>query len=140
MKSIFRPAPAAAALAVLPLAMVCASALVHNARMGSIAATGAGADAGALAAAGAAPAMTPAITITNYSFHPGALTVGKDSTVTWVNKDGDVHTVKSTGGPEAFNSPALDSGGRFAFTFHRAGTYHYVCSVHPYMHGVIVVR
>src|SRR6185437_13421138 len=146
MNLSFRRAPAVAAFAVLPLTMVCASALVHNARMGAIVATSAGAGAGAGAAAaaaagaGAAPAMTPAITITNYSFHPGALTVGKDSTVTWVNKDGDVHTIKSTDGPETFNSPALDSGGRFAFTFHRAGTYHYVCSVHPYMHGVIVVR
>jgi plastocyanin len=94
----------------------------------------------AVAGAGAAPTVTPAITITNYSFHPGTLTVRKDSTVTWVNKDGDVHTIKSTDGPTAFNSPALDSGSQFAFTFHRAGTYHYVCSVHPYMRGVIVVQ
>jgi len=91
-------------------------------------------------AAAAAPAIEPAITITNYSFHPGTLTVAKDSTVTWINKDDDVHTIKTTDGPEAFISSALDSGSRFGFTFHRAGTYHYICTVHPYMHGVIVVR
>ena len=39
-----------------------------------------------------------------------------------------------------FQSPALDSAGRFTFTFRRLGTYHYICSVHPYMHGEIVVR
>ena len=128
MKPISRRVPAVAALAVLPLAAVCASALVHNAKTASA------------AVAAAAPAVTPAITITNYSFQPGTLTVRKGSTVTWVNKDGDVHTIKSTDGSEAFASPALDSGSQFAFTFHRAGTYHYVCSVHPYMHGVIVVR
>ena len=128
MKPISRRAPALIALAVLPLATVCASAVVHDAKTASA------------AAAAAAPAMTPAITITNYSFHPGALTVRKDSTVTWVNKDGDVHTIKSTDGSEAFASPALDTGSQYAFTFHRPGTYHYVCSVHPYMHGVIVVR
>jgi plastocyanin len=84
--------------------------------------------------------MKPAITISNYSFHPAAVTVNKGATVVWVNRDDDVHTIKSTGGPETFASPALDSGNQFRFTFQRAGTYHYTCSVHPYMHGVIVVR
>jgi len=41
------------------------------------------------------------------------------------------HTIKSTDGPEAFNSPALDSGGHFGFAFHHAGTYHYVCTCTP---------
>jgi len=102
------------------------AALVHGSRLAS--------------AATAASDTRPAVTITNYAFHPGNLTVRKGATVLWVNKDDDVHTIKSTGGPEAFNSPALDSGSRFGFTFHQAGTYHYICSVHPYMHGVIIVR
>lgn len=114
----------AAALAALPLAIVCAAALVRD---------------GQVAAAATAPAMK-SVTISNYSFSPGTLTVQKDTRVTWVNKDDDVHTIKSTDGPEAFNSPALDSGSRFGFTFHHPGTYHYICSVHPYMHGVIVVQ
>jgi len=91
-------------------------------------------------ASAATSATQPAIAISHYSFQPGALTVTKGSTVTWINKDEDVHTIKSTDGPEAFSSPALDNGNRFGFTFHRAGTYHYVCSVHPYMRGTIVVR
>ncbi|HEX5461611.1 MAG TPA: cupredoxin domain-containing protein [Steroidobacteraceae bacterium] len=91
-------------------------------------------------ASAATSATHPGIVISHYSFQPGALTVTKGSTVTWINKDDDVHTIKSTDGPEAFSSPALDNGNRFGFTFHRAGTYHYVCSVHPYMRGVIVVR
>lgn len=126
MKSLFRRSRTIATLASAPLAIVCAAALMHDGRVA--------------AAAAAAPAGQAAIAITNYSFRPGTLTIKKDSTVTWVNKDGDVHTIKSTDGPETFNSPALDSGGQFGFTFHRPGTYHYVCSVHPYMHGVIVVR
>lgn len=91
-------------------------------------------------ASAAAPPAKPAVIISHYSFQPGTLTVARDSTVVWVNEDDDVHTIKSTDGPEAFSSPALDNGNRFGFTFHRAGTYHYVCSVHPYMRGVIVVR
>lgn len=93
-----------------------------------------------LASAPVADATKPAVTISNYSFQPATLTINKGSTVTWTNRDGDVHTIKSTDGPEAFSSPALDSGNQFAFAFHRAGTYHYTCSVHPYMHGVLVVR
>ena len=127
MKLFSRRAPAFVTLAVLPLTIGVTGALVQDAQV-------------ATAATAAAPTMAPAITITNDSFHPGTLTVKAGSTVTWVNKDDDVHTIKSTDGPEAFNSPALDSGGHFGFTFHHAGTYHYVCTVHPYMHGVIVVR
>jgi plastocyanin len=124
MKRLSRRIRTIAALAASPLALVCAAALMQDGQIASA----------------AAPAIEPAITISNYSFHPGTLTVKKDSTAVWVNKDDDVHTIKSTDGPEVFNSPALDSGSQFSFTFHHAGTYHYICSVHPYMHGVIVVR
>jgi plastocyanin len=112
------------ALVALTLA-IASTALVHTGRAASTAVT---------------PGMKPAVTISRYSFHPATLTVTKGSRVIWINKDDDVHTIKSTGGPETFNSPALDTGNQFGFTFHRAGTYHYTCSVHPYMHGVIVVR
>lgn len=93
-----------------------------------------------LASAAAVGSGDPAVAISNYSFHPATLTVKSGSTVTWVNKDDDVHTIKGTDGPAAFGSPALDSGSRFSFTFRQPGTYHYICTVHPYMHGVIVVR
>lgn len=124
MKSVSRLSRIVAALAALQLVMACAVVLLHEGRT----------------AAAAAPAVKPAITINHYAFHPGTLTVRKDATVTWINKDDDVHTIKSTDGPEAFASTALDNGGQFAFTFHHAGTYHYICTVHPFMHGVIVVR
>lgn len=113
------------ALVALTLAIASTAVLVHNGRVAS---------------AAVAPGMKPAVTISRYSFHPATLTVTKGSTVTWINKDDDVHTIKSAGGPEAFDSPALDTGNQFEFTFHRAGIYHYICSVHPYMHGVVVVR
>lgn len=115
-----------AALTALPLAIACAALVVQ--------------DGGITSAVAAPAAMKPAVTITNYSFRPATLTVRKGATVIWLNTDEDVHTIKSTAGPGAFSSPALDSGGKFQFTFAEAGTYHYICTVHPYMHGVIVVR
>lgn len=94
----------------------------------------------AAAAAPITPTGRPVITIHGYSFDPTVMKVAPGATVTWINRDGDVHTIKTLDGPQAFHSPALDTGGHFSFTFHRAGTYRYVCSVHPYMHGVIVVH
>lgn len=112
------------ALMALALGAACAAALMQTGRTASA----------------ASPALKPGIIISHYSFQPGTLTVAKGGTVTWVNEDDDVHTIKSTDGPEAFSSPALDHGNQFGMTFHRAGTYHYVCSVHPFMRGVIVVK
>jgi plastocyanin len=124
MKFFSRRRRTLSALAAVSVAMAGTAALVHD---------------GAVVAA-AAPAMKPAITIDNYSFKPGTITVKRGTTVVWINKDDDVHTIKGTDGPEAFNSPALEAGSRFGYAFHHAGTYHYICTVHPYMHGVIVVR
>jgi plastocyanin len=93
-----------------------------------------------LAAAQTASAPQSRVIIQAYAFHPSVLTVTRGTAVLWVNKDDDVHTIKSREGPASFKSPALDSGGRYEFTFRRAGIYHYICSVHPYMRGEIVVR
>jgi 3',5'-cyclic-AMP phosphodiesterase len=87
-----------------------------------------------------ASASRSIIDIHDYSFHPRVLTIARGATVAWINKDDDVHTIKSQDGPAMFQSPALDSGGRFGFTFSHPGVYHYICSIHPYMHGEIVVR
>ena len=124
MKHFFLRQHKAAALVALSLATIGTAALLRNSRV----------------TAAAAHTLAPAVTIANYSFHPATLTVKKGDIVTWVNADGDVHTIKSSDGPEAFGSAALDSGDRFKHTFQHTGTYHYICSVHPYMHGVIVVR
>jgi plastocyanin len=94
-------------------------------------------------AAAAATATAPpdaVVTIHAYSFDPAHLTIARGARIVWINRDEDVHTIKSQDGPEGFQSPALDSGGRFELRFRHAGTYHYICSVHPFMHGAIVVR
>lgn len=125
-------------LAAMSIAVVCATALVPGSRA-AVAEAAAPAPAPAAAAA-AVSTMQSDITIDSYMFRPAVVTIEKGTTVVWVNKDDDVHTIKSKAGPEAFSSPALPTGSRYGFTFKRAGTYRYICSVHPYMHGVIVVR
>ena len=53
-------------------------------------------------------------------------------------KDGDPHTVTSTTGIWA--SDALDTDSQFARVFTTVGTFPYYCTIHPYMHGMIVVK
>ena len=84
-----------------------------------------------------APVGPNAVAIDGFAFVPDTLTVKAGTAVTWTNKDEDPHTIVADGG--AFRSQALGSGGTFTFTFPAAGTVDYVCSIHPFMHGTVVV-
>lgn len=86
-------------------------------------------------------APTPAgaaIMIRNFAFVPQLLTIKPGTTVIWTNVDEDPHT--ATAVAKAFRSPALDTGGKFSFTFTKAGDYAYFCSLHPHMTGKVIVR
>jgi plastocyanin len=80
------------------------------------------------------------VRIDNFSFGPAALTVPVGTTVTWINRDDIPHTVVSTDDPKAFKSKVLDTDEKFSFTFSKAGTYSYFCSIHPKMAGKISVQ
>ena len=80
------------------------------------------------------------VKIDNYSFSPGTLTVPLGTTVTWTNRDAEVHTVVADDTPPTFRSAGLDTGDSFSFTFSKAGTFPYHCSVHPHMTGTIIVQ
>ena len=93
-----------------------------------------------LAAAAIVPASAAAVEvkIDNFSFGPQEVHVKTGATVTWTNEDDIPHTVVST--TLAFRSRALDTDGKFSFTFTTPGTYKYFCSLHPHMTGTIVVE
>jgi len=78
------------------------------------------------------------VAIDNFSFGPQTLTVPVGATVTWTNRDDIPHTVVSTEG--VFKSKVRDTDEKFSFTFTKAGTYPYYCSVHPKMTGRVVVQ
>ena len=78
------------------------------------------------------------VKIDNFSFGPAALTVPVGTTVTWTNRDDIPHTVVSTEG--AFKSKVLDTDEKFSFTFSKAGSYPYFCSIHRKMTGKVVVQ
>jgi plastocyanin len=85
--------------------------------------------------ASAAPVGGNSVAIKGFAFAPAALTVKAGTRVTWTNQDSDAHTV--TGGP--LNSPAMNTGATFSFTFTKAGTYKYLCTIHPFMTATVTV-
>jgi len=87
----------------------------------------------------AATALPTAVTasIDNHTFKPETITVPVGSTVIWKNDDDTVHTVVALDG--TFRSQALDTEDKFSFTFDKAGTFEYFCSLHPYMKAKVVV-
>ncbi len=96
-----------------------------------------------LAAAGSVASQTPppattVINIKNFAFMAMTTVVPVGGQVTWKNLDGEPHTVVSLDG--AFRSVALDEGDSFTFRFTKPGTYAYVCSIHPQMKAIIVVK
>ncbi|MET7484368.1 plastocyanin/azurin family copper-binding protein [Streptomyces sp. NPDC005538] len=75
-----------------------------------------------------------------YAFSPAALTITAGTTVTWTNEDTAPHDVKTTSGPVAIHSPMLSKGQSWSFTFTTAGSYGYVCTVHPDMTAQVAVK
>jgi len=83
-------------------------------------------------------AATAEVKIDNFSFGPQTVTVPVGATVTWTNRDDIPHTVVSTDG--VFKSKVRDTDEKFSYTFTKAGTYPYYCTIHPKMTGQVVVQ
>lgn len=76
----------------------------------------------------------------NIAINPDALKVKVGSTIKWTNYDPVEHNVTSKGGPSTFKSKNFGEGGTFEFKATKAGTIHYLCTIHPVsMNGTIEV-
>jgi plastocyanin len=91
----------------------------------------------AAAGGGAAAAGAGAVSIKDFAFNPADVTVAKGTTVTWKNDDSATHRIKS--GDGSFDSKDLKNGDSFDHTFDTAGTFDYICGIHPSMKGKITV-
>lgn len=78
-----------------------------------------------------------AVSITNFAFSPSTITVHKGDTVVWTNNDSAPHTVTGDNGGPA--SGTLSQGSGYSYTFNTVGTFPYHCTIHPNMHGTVVV-
>jgi plastocyanin len=81
-----------------------------------------------------------AITIKNFMFSPMTLTVSPGAKVTVTNEDSATHTLTATG-TKAFDTGDVGPGRTVTFTApSTAGTYSYLCDIHQYMSGTLVVK
>ncbi|HET6315861.1 MAG TPA: plastocyanin/azurin family copper-binding protein, partial [Chloroflexota bacterium] len=89
---------------------------------------------------GQTPATGPnEVAAASVAFAPTTLTVKPGTSVKFSNGDDIDHNVTASDG--SFNSGTLKPGSSFTFTFTKAGTYSYVCSIHPeQMSGKIEVK
>jgi amicyanin len=77
------------------------------------------------------------VSISDFKFNPATLTIPAGTTVTWTNQDEEPHTIAAKDG--SFHSPGLDTHGTYSYTFTNPGSYDYICSIHPFMTGTVVV-
>jgi plastocyanin len=78
------------------------------------------------------------VTIDNFTFAPGVITVKAGDMVTWTNRDDIPHTVRADSG--AWKCAVMDTGGSCQIPFKTAGEFSYFCSLHPKMTGKVIVR
>jgi len=102
----------------------------------------------------AAPADSPAVTVTSprgraraassvsvttgdYFFSPASVSVAVGDTVTWHNSGQQPHTATADDG--SFDTGTIQPGGSGSHTFNTAGTFSYICTIHPNMKGTVRV-
>lgn len=77
------------------------------------------------------------VRISDFKFKPFELTVPRGAEVTFANHDSTKHEPAKAG---SFDTGPIAPGRSESVRFARPGTYRYVCTIHPSMHGKIVVR
>jgi plastocyanin len=77
------------------------------------------------------------VAIDGTRYMPVEVAVRRGEMVTWTNRDPFPHTVTA---PGVFDSGTIPAGARWSFTARAAGTYDYICTLHPNMRARLVVR
>ena len=75
---------------------------------------------------------------TGYAPDNITVVIGVNNTVVWTNNDNEPHTVTATDG--SFDSGTMNPDATFTYTFKTPGTYTYICTLHPWMHGYVTVK
>jgi LPXTG-motif cell wall-anchored protein len=86
----------------------------------------------------ATAAADTGVTIRDFEFAPGGVTVDVGDTVTWSNEGPTPHSATADDG--SFDTGIFDAGQSRSHTFDQAGTFAYFCTPHPNMRGTITVR
>ena len=82
---------------------------------------------------------THTVEIRGMEFHPAALTVSVGDTVVGVNQDIVPHSATATGGTK-WDTGVLKQGQTGRYVARARGSARYVCTLHPTMHGKLIIR
>ena len=88
------------------------------------------------------PAGVNEVKISGFAFVPQTITIQKVQAVSWTNEDAVIHQIAADPGqPDIsdLSSSSMNKGGTYSYTFSKAGTWTYHCSIHPSMKGTVVV-
>jgi len=77
------------------------------------------------------------VEIADFAYNPDPVTIEEGGKVIWKNEDSVAHTATAEDG--SFDTGTIEEGKLKSETFKQPGTYTYVCSIHPQMHGTIEV-
>ncbi|MEO7194085.1 MAG: cupredoxin domain-containing protein [Pseudonocardiaceae bacterium] len=90
-------------------------------------------------AASGAPTAPNTVVIKNFTFMPASLTVAPGTKITVMNEDQATHTF--TARDKSFDSGHISGGQRAEVTApSKPGTYPYICEIHQYMSGTLIVQ
>ena len=92
----------------------------------------------ALFATAAGPAPAVEVKIAKFAYDLKEITIAPGTKVVWTNQDETPHTVTSN--DKSFASKGLDTDDKFEHVFSKEGDFGYICTVHPFMTGVVHVH
>lgn len=90
--------------------------------------------------AGGSDAKVVTIEIRNFAFDPATVTVHPGDTVEWKNDDNAPHTATTNSSKPGFDSGTIQPGASWRHQAPDKGTYNYICTIHPYMKGTLIVQ
>jgi plastocyanin len=82
-------------------------------------------------------AASASVNAGDFFFSPASVTIAVGDTVTWHNSGQAPHNATGNGG--SFSTGTINPGGNASHTFNSAGTFSYICTIHPQMKGTIRV-
>lgn len=80
---------------------------------------------------------TKTVGIKNFAYHPATRTIGAGTKVAFSNASSIKHTATRRG---SFTTGKIKPGKSVVVRFTQRGTFPYHCTIHPFMHGKIVVQ
>jgi plastocyanin len=85
----------------------------------------------------ATSSATISVEMGDYFFRPRDVAISAGDTVSWVNEGTVPEGHTATG--DGFDSGVLEEGETYTHAFETAGTFDYVCTLHPAMRGTVTV-